>query len=291
MGEYDVPVSAQGPGGETAQTTVVVTLPWPNGPPKDKIAVHLGKGVTLAMVLIPAGRFTMGSPFLGNDAHNEERPQHRVRITKPFYLGTCPVTQEQWAAVMGNNPSAFKGPKNPVEQVSWDDCQQFLDKLARFRRAQPGNLPPDRGEFQLPTEAQWEYSCRAGSTTQYCFGDDEAELGEYAWFDKNSGGKTHPAGEKKPNAWGLHDVHGNVWEWCQDWYDGGYYTTCAISELTSMTPTSDPNGPSAGSFRVVRGGDWQGPATACRSAIRGRYTPENRRSFLGFRVARVAVDK
>ena len=163
-----------------------------------------------------------------------------MRITKPFYLGKYLVTQEQWEAVMGNNPSHFKGPKNPVEQVSWDDCQQFLEQAQREGR-------PRGGKFQLPTEAQWEYACRAGSTTRYCFGDDESELGEYAWYDANSGSKTHPVGEKKPNAWGLYDMHGNVWEWCQDWYDGGYYAN---------SPTDDPTGPATGSDRVFRGGGW-----------------------------------
>jgi formylglycine-generating enzyme required for sulfatase activity len=181
----------------------------------------------------------MGSPDSDKGRQvSDEKPQHRVRITKPFYLGKYLVTQEQWEAVMGNNPSHFKGPKNPVEQVSWDDCQQFLRQAQR-------EVGVRGGKFQLPTEAQWEYACRAGSTTRYCFGDDESGLGEYAWYDKNSGNKTHPVGEKKPNAWGLYDMHGNVWEWCQDWYDGGYYAN---------SPTDDPTGP--GSNRVLRGGSW-----------------------------------
>ena len=170
-------------------------------PPKE-LAVDLGGGVKLDLVLIPAGSFTMG---------DDNETAHKVRITKPFYLGKYEVTQEQWKAVMGSNPSHFNGPKNPVEQVSWDDCQQFLVKL-NTKSSGPGS------KFVLPTEAQWEYACGAGSTSKFCFGDDEKQLGEYAWYDANSGDKTHPVGEKKPNAFGLHDMHGNVGEWCQDWY-------------------------------------------------------------------------
>ena len=166
---------------------------WPEGVPRE-IAVDLGKGVKLEMVLIPAGEFLMGSPDSDKDAYPDEKPQHRVRITKPFYFGKFLVTQEQWEAVMGNNPSHFKGPKNPVEDVRWEDCQQFLGKL---------NAKVGGGKFQLPTEAQWEYACRAGSTTRYCFGDDESKFGEYAWYEMNSGNTTHPVGEKKPNGWGL----------------------------------------------------------------------------------------
>ena len=242
-------------------------------PPKE-LAVDLGNGVKLEMVLIPAGEFLMGSPDSDKDAQRREKPQHRVRITKPFYLGKYLVTQEQWEAVMGNNPSRFKGPKNPVEHVSWDDCQQFLEKL----NAKVGG----GGSSQLPTEAQWEYACRAGSTTRYCFGDEESGLGEYAWYDANSGSKTHPVGEKKPNAWGLYDMHGNVWEWCQDWYDGGYYAN---------SPTDDPTGPPGGSVRVLRGGSWHDAARCCRSACRGSLRPGYRDRTLGFRVARVPADK
>ena len=171
-------------------------------PPKE-LTVDLGKGIKLEMVLIPAGEFLMGSPDSDKEAYPFEKPQHRVRITKPFYLGKYLVTQEQWEAVMGNNPSRFKGPKNPVEQVSWEDCQKFLGKL----NAKVGS---GAGKFQLPSEAQWEFACRAGSKMRYCFGDDEKQLGEYAWYDANSGDKTHPVGEKKPNAWGLYDMHGKA---------------------------------------------------------------------------------
>ncbi len=204
-----------------------------------------------------------------------EKPQHRVRITKPFYLGKYLVTQEQWEAVMGNNPSHFKGPKNPVEMVSWDDCQQFLGKL----NAKAGS---GAGKFQLPTEAQWEYACRAGSKTKYCFGDDESKLGEYAWYDANSGNKTHPVGEKKPNAWGLYDMHGNVWEWCQDWWKDGYYKESRVD---------DPTGAATGSSRVLRGGSWGNPARGCRSADRDYGGPGICADILGFRVARVPADK
>ena len=235
----------------------------------------LGKGVKLEMVLIPAGEFLMGSPDSEKDAHADERPQHRVRITKPFYMGKYLVTQEQWEALMGNNPSHFKGPKNPVEEVSWDDCQQFLDKLNK-RQGNPA------GKFVLPTEAQWEYACRAGSKTRYCFGDDASKLDEYAWYEKNSDDKTHPVGEKKPNAWGLYDMHGNVWEWCQDWYDDGYY---------AKSPTDDPTGPATGSDRVVRGGSWRTRRGDCRSADRFGDRPGLRYDDLGFRVSLVPADK
>ena len=141
--------------------------------------------------------------------------------------------------MMGNNPSQFKGPKNPVEQVSTEDCQKFLDKL--------NGLPAAGGKFQLPSEAQWEYACRAGTKTRYFFGDDDSKLGENAWFASNANSKSHPVGEKKPNAWRLYDMHGNVWEWCQDWFSDKYY---------AASPTDDPTGPATGTSRVLRGGSW-----------------------------------
>jgi formylglycine-generating enzyme required for sulfatase activity len=241
----------------------------------ENLAVDLGGGVMLEMVLIPAGQFLMGSSDSDKDARGAEKPQHQVRITKPFYLGKYEVQQEQWEAVMGNNPSYFKGPKNPVEAVSWNDCQHFLDKLNK-RQGNPA------GKFVLPTEAKWEYACRAGSKTRYCFGDDASKLDEYAWYGKNSDGKTHPVGEKKPSAWGLYDMHGNVWEWCQDWYGDGYY---------AKSPTDDPTGPATGSYRVIRGGSWISPAGGCRSAGRCRFLPGIRFYFLGFRVSLVLADK
>ena len=242
--------------------------------PLAELAVDLGGGVEMKMVLIPAGEFTMGSPDSDKDARGDEKPQHRVRITKPFHLGKYEVTQEQWEAVMGNNPSAFKGARNPVEQVSWDDCQKFLDTLSAKTAGQGG-------KFVLPTEAEWEYACRGGSATRFSFGDATRGLGEDAWYGDNSDQKTHPVGAKKPNAWGLYDMHGNVWEWCADWYDEKYY---------SNTATDDLQGPSSGSRRVLRGGSWRIPAGVCRSAGRDSGMLGYRGTGLGFRVARIPAE-
>ena len=171
------------------------------------------------------------------------------------------------------DPSALKGAKNPVEQVSWEDCRGFVEKL---------NAKVGGGKFSLPTEAQWEYACRAGSTSRFCFGDDESGLGEYAWYLGHSDSKTHPVGEKKPNAWGLYDMYGNAWEWCADWYDGGYY---------AGSPTDNPTGPPEDVFRVARGGGWNDAAGCCRSAFRGMFPPGRGVRTLGFRVSRVLADK
>jgi formylglycine-generating enzyme required for sulfatase activity len=228
--------------------------------------VEMTNSIGMKLVLIPPGEFTMGG---GGGAH-------KVTITKAFCLGKYEVTQEEWEAVMGrgNNPSSFKGPKNPVEQVSWEDCQFFLKKLGEKCGAAEGS-------YRLPTEAQWEYACRAGSTGGFCFGDSEVELDEYGWFDKNSEKKTHPVGEKKPNAWGLFDIHGNVWEWCADWFGQDYY---------KASPRSDPTGPPSGSIRVNRGGSWGGAAWLCWSAYRDLREPGFRNIFLGFRVSLVLPD-
>ena len=270
---YDLTVSAKGPDGQMAQTTFVVTVTQPPPPLEKEIAVDLGGGVKLEMVLIPAGEFLMGSRDSDEDAGDDEKPQHRVRIIKPFCLGKYLVTQEQWKTVMGSNPSHFKGPQNPVETVSWDDCQQFFDKL----NAKSGS---GRGKFQLPTEAQWEYACRAGSTTEYCFGDDEARLGKHAWYGNDLQG-THPVGKKKPNAWGLYDMHGNVCEWCQDLYGESYY---------AKSPMDDPTGPSGGSVCVFRGGNYYYPAKYCRSAFRSGDKPWSRHRSRGLRVSQVLAE-
>jgi formylglycine-generating enzyme required for sulfatase activity len=268
-GTEDVAVSVVGPDGQRDQKSFRITV-TPPGSPEKEVAVDLGGGVKLEMVLIPAGEFLMGSPDSDKNAFGWEKPQHRVRITKPFYVGKYLVTQEQWEAIMGNNPSCFKGPKNPVETVSWEDCQQFLGKL-NSKSAAGG------GKFRLPSEAQWEYACRAGSTTKYCFGGEESGLGEYAWYYGNSGNTTHSVGGKKPNAWGLYDVHGNVWQWCADWFDSKYY---------AESP-DDPKGCPSGVSRVSRGGSWLYLAEGCRAAFRAYGgAPELRSCGLGFRVAR-----
>jgi formylglycine-generating enzyme required for sulfatase activity len=225
--------------------------------------------IGMKLVLIPPGEFMMGSPESDDEAGDNEKPPHEVKITKPFYLGGHEVTQEQYEKVMGENPSNFKGAGNPVERVSWNDAAEFCKRLS----AEEGKT------YRLPTEAEWEYACRAGTTTWFSFGDDEESLGEYAWYRDDSEGKTHPVGGKKPNAWGLDDMHGNVWEWCQDWYDGAYYKTSS---------TDDPPGPETSSVRVFRGGGWWNSARFCRAAFRGGNEPQYRSGNLGFRVAAVA---
>jgi formylglycine-generating enzyme required for sulfatase activity len=218
-----------------------------------------GERVTsIEFCYIPAGTFRMGR--FGNF--------HRVTINKSFYLGKYPITQEQWEAVMGDNPSDFKEEGYPVEQVSWDDCQEFIERL---------NQQTGQTKYRLPTEAEWEYACRAGSATAYSFGDEKKRLNEYSWYYGNSGGRSHPVGQKLSNPWGLHDMHGGVWEWCKDWY-APYPRWKAI----------DPEGPSSGSDRVLRGGSWFDGPRRCRSAFRSYFSPDFRCNFFGFRLARKA---
>jgi formylglycine-generating enzyme required for sulfatase activity len=219
---------------------------------------------------LPGGTFTMDD---GNEAH-------QVTLTKAFELGVYEVTQEQYEAVMGTNPGRYEGPQNPVEQVSWDDAVEFCRKLSE--------LPAEKSAgyvYRLPTEAEWEYACRAATTTVYSFGDSDSELGDYAWYDKNSGGTTHPVGGKKPNPWGLYDMHGNVFEWCQDWY--GDYPSGSVTDPTGAAVGS--TGAAVGSFRVYRGGCWLYYSGFCRSAFRGWITPDIRDGILGFRVLRSSI--
>ena len=228
----------------------------------DKMTIDLGGGAKMEFVLIHPGSFMMGS----DNGDAQEKPVHEVKITKPFYMGVCEVTQAQWLALMGDNPSSFWGNALPVQQVSWEDCRNFLVQLKE--RVGEGLT------CRLPTEAEWEYACRAGSKTEYCFGDDRGPLGEYAWCQFNSKDQTHPVGQKKPNVWGLYDMHGNVYEWCADWY--------APYGLAAAT---DPKGPDSGNARVVRGGSWSNrPPRDCRSADRGWDDPTSRNAIYGLRV-------
>jgi formylglycine-generating enzyme required for sulfatase activity len=226
-------------------------------------------------VLIPSGQFSRGvvtaAEAVKNDFGEVVQPakdvERLVTISRPFYLGKYEVTQEQWVAVMGegSNPSHFKGRANPVENVSWYDAQKFIQKL---------NEKEGGKKYRLPTEAEWEHAARAGTKTEYFFGDKPDALGEYAWFYGNSQRTTHPVGQKKPNPWGLYDIYGNVLEWVQDWY--GEYPKEAVT---------DPSGPSGGSYRVYRGGCRVNSAEYCRSATRNGITPDGRNYFLGFRLA------
>ena len=224
----------------------------------------------MEFVWIPAGEFLMGTPRHGGGTYNDEA-RHEVRISRGFWLGKYEVTQGQWGAVMGTNPSRFPdcGSRCPVEKVSWEDAQAFIRELNE-RESGSGY------EYRLPTEAEWEYAARAGTS-----GIRYGELDEIAWYSANSAEKTHPVGQKEENAWGLHDMLGNVWEWTGDWY--GVYPS---------GPVTDPEGPDSGSNRVTRGGSWDDGAGAVRSADRSGSSPDFsgrtrwRNVSIGFRLVR-----
>ena len=240
-----------------------------------RLTVLNGPAAPAGMVWIEPGTFTMGSPSNERGRRSDEGPQTQVTISRGFWLGKHEVTQGQYEAVMGTNPSRYKGNLHrPVENVSWDDAVAYCEQLT-LREQVAGRLPQG-WEYRLPTEAQWEYACRAGTTTRFSFGDSDAELGQHAWYNGYSG--THYVGGKLPNPWGLYDMHGNVYEWCADWkhtYPGGSVT--------------DPTGPNTGSYRVYRGGCWDSFARFCRSANRDRDGPSFTHYGLGFRVALVPV--
>jgi len=240
-----------------------------------KVPVVQTNCIGMPFVLIPAGEFLVGSPDSDDEAGADEKPQHPVRITEPFYLGACEVTQAQYQRVMGTNPSSFKDARGmaPVERVSWEDAQEFCTRLSGLPDEQRA-----RRHYRLPTEAQWECACRAGTAWRFCFDESSADLGAYAWYADNSASRTHPVGQKKPNAWGLYDMHGNVFEWCQDSYDSGYY------RMFTSEPAVDPSASSEASDRVIRGGCYPGRSTDCRSANRERSVPTNRSSYYGFRL-------
>jgi formylglycine-generating enzyme required for sulfatase activity len=238
---------------------------------------EIKNSIGMKLVLIPKGTFQMGSPIAEKVNDDEE---HQVTISKDYYLGATEVTQGQYEKVTGTNPSWFQksrvhgsdSSRYPVEQVSWEDAVEFCKKLS--------DLPEEKKAgrvYRLPTEAEWEYACRAGGKTAYSFGESSESLGDYAWFSGNSNNQTHPVGEKKPNDWGLFDMHGNVWEWCSDWF--GEYPKGAVS---------DPAGPIEGSKRVYRGGCCNIVAAFCRSAGRLRHYPSSRcfgNGSYGFRSA------
>lgn len=220
--------------------------------------------VEIEMVHVEGGSFTMGATAeQGSDAYSEEKPKHQVTLGH-FQIGKYEVTQELWHAVMSNNPSRFKGANRPVEQVSWDDCQDFICKLNHLTNS----------HFRLPTEAEWEYAARGGKQSRGFKYAGSNNLGSVAWYDSNSGHETHPVGQKLPNELGLYDMSGNVLEWCQDWYDN-----------YNSNSQTNPMGPSNGPGRVNRGGSWDGYAGWCRSSYRNTTTPSLRLSYLGLRLA------
>jgi formylglycine-generating enzyme required for sulfatase activity len=240
------------------------------------------------LVFIAPGTFRMGSPTNEVDRDNNEGPQTAVTLTKGFWMGRCEVTQGDYLAVMGNNPSWFNGVQyeggdwevdyghdlsRPVEEVTWFDATAYCEALTQ-RELAAGRIGT-HAAYRLPTEAEWEYACRAGTSTRFSCGDDpgDTNLTNYAWYVMNSDLTVHPVGHKLPNSWGLHDMHGNVAEWCQDWY-GDYLGGIA----------SDPQGPATGSHRVIRNGHWITVAGDCRSARRARGDPGGRGERLGFRV-------
>ena len=263
------------------------------------LTLNLAGGVQMVLARCPAGSFTMGSPNNERNRNSDEGPAHTVKISESFYLGKYEVTQAQWKAVMGSNPSQFQASHGyaenlarPVEQVSWNDIAGANGFLARLNTYLAGT--GQGGAVRLPTEAEWEYACRAGTATRFYFGDSLAaddtgsdgatgsaaypgNRSDFMWFGFNAENPhgTKPAGGKKKNAFGLYDLSGNVWEWCQDWY--GPYASGTVT---------DPTGPASGTYRVFRGGGWYDSAANCRAACRLYYTPDYRYLTIGFRLAR-----
>ncbi|MDA0747966.1 MAG: formylglycine-generating enzyme family protein [bacterium] len=237
----------------------------------EMIRATLLGGATMDFVYIAPGTFTMGSPDSEEGRSSDEGPQHQVTISQGFYLGKYEVTQAQWQAVMGTTPwlgqnNVQANPDNPTVYVSWNDAQQFVHKL---------NVTAGDSLYRLPTEAEWEYACRAGTTSRWSFGDDESKLGEYAWYSDNYQGYAQKVGTKLANPWGLFDMHGNVWEWCLDRY-GDYVSSTQV----------DPQGPVSGSSRVGRGGSFYNYAQSTRSAFRIAGAPDFTNRGIGFRLLR-----
>ena len=255
--------------GEEAQKEAVQE----EAPKEASFAIKPGENFTvpdlnLTMIWVEPGTFTMGSPTSEEGRNSRYETQHQVTLTKGFYLGKYELTQAQWEKVMGNNPSSVKGTNRPVENVSWNDAVAFCKKLTEMEK-KAGRVPQGMA-YQLPTEAQWEYACRAGTTSVYSWGDSINSSN--ANYDKNVD-VTTPVGKYPPNPWGFHDMHGNVWEWCADWY--GTYPSGSVT---------NPEGPASGSSRIARGGSWGNSWAYLRSARRQYSTPSGRGNNLGFRV-------
>ena len=232
---------------------------------KQTITVKVN-GVSFEMVYVEGGSFDMGATTeQGSEADTDEKPVHSVTLSD-YYIGSCEVTQELWEAVMGSNPSCFKGSQNPVERVSWNDCQNFIKKLNSLTGM----------TFRLPTEAEWEYAARGGNKSLHYKYSGSGNIGNVAWYGENSRSKTHAVGTKTANELGIYDMSGNVYEWCSDWY-GGY----------SAGAQTNPQGPSSGSFRVLRGGGWSGNAWLCRVSNRFNIDPSSSRSNDGLRLVLV----
>ncbi len=243
------------------------------------VTVSLPGGASMEMVRIEPGTFMMGSPSSESGRYRDEGPVHEVTISAGFYLGKYEVTQGQWESVMGTRPwegelVVRSGENYPAVYISWNDAQEFIRRL---------NTSSSSGVYGLPSEAEWEYACRTGSSSSWSFGNAESELRHYAWYDANAWGVgekyAHAVGRKRANPWGLYDMHGNVWEWVHDWYASGYY---------SRSPSMDPRGPSTGSAHVRRGGDFNDDAQDVRSANRGHHSPDFRYYHIGFRLLRRA---
>ena len=227
---------------------------------------YTANGVSFDMMMVKAGIFTMGATSEMKDPYPGEKPTHQVTLTNDYYIGKTEVTQALWKAVMGNNPSYFKGDNLPVECVSWDDCQEFISKLNSLTGQ----------NFRLPTEAEWEFAARGGNNSNHYQYSGSNELGDVAWYDGNSGDNTHAVATKQPNELGLYDMSGNVLEWCSDW-DGDY----------SSSSQTNPTGPNSGSYRVSRGGSRRSLARRCRSSDRLSFTPDSSDDRLGLRLVLV----
>jgi len=235
----------------------------------DKAASHVLKQITtktgIEMMVIPGGEFIMGD----NRGEEDEKPAHKVQISG-FYMDKYEVTQEAYEHMMGKNPAKFKGPDKPVERVSWFGAIQYCNMRSLREGLNPCyNLDTlecsyEADGYRLPTEAEWEYACRAGTPTKYSFGNAPEKLGQYAWFKENANKTSHPVGQKRPDQWGFYDMHGNVWEWCNDYYSEDYY---------QKSPVENPTGPAVGDERVLRGGSWASGAQSARSSSRYSETP------------------